>query len=246
MTHYVVPIAGHGNRFRDIGLEKPKWSLEINGNYILFLALSSLPFNKNDTLTLISQEKDEILARKILNQFRAENVLSEVLTLKEVLNGQALTVLKAIAASDLIRTENLVIWCGDCFTLDNALENIPRQGNWLATCNLPGDHWSFAEVQFNNVVKTTEKVRISEHASIGLYGFENTETFRKAIMEQINLNTAPEIYVAPLYNFLIKSGEKVTNFSIPQDSFVSVGTPEEIIYNCEKFNWSLPKELARA
>jgi len=243
MTHFIIPIAGAGSRFQQIGIRIPKWSLQIGEKTVLELAIESLPILSSDTLSIIALESDLAIAKSIIGRNRDTGVNNEIIMVKEILKGQARTVERGIEESSLIGKDNLVIWCGDSFVLNDELKKIPRQGNWLATTELEGNHWSFASIEGEKVIETAEKKRISNHASIGLYGFSNAVTYLD-LVRKANLNSeVAEFYIAPLYNNLISKMLPVTNFSISKDCFISAGTPAEIYENCTKNNWTLPKEL---
>lgn len=246
MSHFVIPIAGAGQRFKDIGVVSPKWSLKIDNVPILELAIRSLPLESADTLTIILLREHQKAAEKIVNEIHGMPIVPELVTIPEIQNGQALTVLKAIKLSAVIENSNLVIWCGDCFILNNSFANIPRLGNWLTTTRLSGDHWSFARVDNGVVVETSEKKRISDNASVGLYGFQDKNAFENAINYRKTEKPDSEIYVAPLYNALIKLGQEIRIHEIGAEDFVSAGTPEEITRCCALYDWTLPQEVKDA
>lgn len=75
-----------------------------------------------------------------------------------------------------------------------------------------GDGWSFAEPgPDGSVLRTTEKERISDLCSNGLYGFSRLGDFRDAFRRYVDAGgqVRGELYIAPLYNELIASGRQV-------------------------------------
>ena len=93
-----------------------------------------------------------------------------------------------------------------------------------------GDHWSFIAVDDDDrVIKTTEKQRISNLCSDGLYYFKSKQQylslFQQAIAQQLTVNN--EYYIAPMYNLLIAQGGRVGYVKITEDDIDFCGTPDE-------------------
>tara|TARA_B100001057_G_scaffold485879_1_gene566181 strand:+ start:88 stop:471 length:384 start_codon:yes stop_codon:yes gene_type:complete len=112
----------------------------------------------------------------------------------------------------------------------------------LETFFAEGDHWSFAKVLKNNFVEfVTEKDRISNNCSNGLYFFKNIKDYKKAYFELYenfhlsNLYNLNENYIAPMYNLMIKSGLKILNRNVKSNLILSSGIPEEYYLLNTKF-----------
>ena len=85
-------------------------------------------------------------------------------------------------------------------------------------------------------IAIAEKRRISNLASIGLYGFTSIETFLKHAHPQLRQKNTirGEHYIAPMLNKAISTGERVC---LPRvDGIKLYGTPAEL---CLEFNISL-------
>ncbi|MNI62637.1 hypothetical protein D3C73_1179670 [compost metagenome] len=83
-----------------------------------------------------------------------------------------------------------------------------------------------------NVLRTTEKERVSNFCSDGLYYFKSKNMFEKIFLDAVeNDETVKgEFYVAPLYNKLIRSGGVVKYEKIDTSKIDFCGTPEEYEY----------------
>ncbi|WP_254654190.1 hypothetical protein [Haemophilus pittmaniae] len=112
--------------------------------------------------------------------------------------------------------------------------------NWVNECDGylevfkgEGDHWSFAmpDGSSKNVIRTTEKERISDLCSDGLYYFKNKSVFEKLFLDAKHSGntTKNEYYIAPLYNELISQGKNVFYDLIPTDKILFCGTPDEYL-----------------
>ena len=95
-----------------------------------------------------------------------------------------------------------------------------------------GDHWSFGQPDPLNPLKAiaiAEKKRISNLASIGLYGFKSMELFQALAEKQLKSaeTVHGEHYIAPMLERVIKEGKHV---SLPRINGVRLfGTPKELL-----------------
>ena len=94
--------------------------------------------------------------------------------------------------------------------------------------NQDGDHWSFTD-KLGKVGYVTEKKRISNFCSTGLYGFRSVSLFLK-FSNKVKL-TNNEKYIIPIYNELIKEKYNVTSFLSKFNNFTLCGTPMEYELN---------------
>ena len=105
------------------------------------------------------------------------------------------------------------------------LENI---SGYLEVFVGDGDHWSFIEPSSNNFVKrTTEKIRISNLCSNGLYYFYSITLFNETFERYKTINNYNELYVAPMYNLLIENNLLVKYVLLEKNETIFSGTPEE-------------------
>lgn len=225
--HYIIPIAGESQRFREVGTLIPKWAILLDDSPVLRLSIASLPINKFDNISIVALRKHQNLLENILEKMQKLCAV-QVFYLAETPAGQSLSALTAVKNSEYNLEAPITIWCGDSFVTPKALIDIPVGGNWLSCAKLRGDDWSFARSENGRVVETSEKIRISENASIGLYGFASGRVFDAAIQDSLSRQQNHELYIAPLYNYLISHGAKVDLHQIDEVSYYCVGTPKEL------------------
>lgn len=178
---------------------------------------------------VLKEHEERFGIRKMLSG--TFQVPTEFVFLDQVTEGQLCTVL---AARDWIdRDEDVLIASADTWVRSNMAEDIhcqPEQCQGvISVANLPGDRWSFARTNAEgNVVEVTEKVRISNHASTGLYYFRNGRQFVEAGEEMVRNRekTRGEYYVIPVYQKYIKRGWTV-KLSQAEEVW-DMGTPEGI------------------
>lgn len=228
----VMPMAGRGSRFAQVGYQAPKPLIDVMGKPMYAWATDSLPLDHATKLIFICLEEhlrglglEEDIERRY-GQYKPV-----VISLSKVTQGQACTVLEArehIAPSDPVLIFNADTWCKT--SLSARLPQLVAQyAGVLGVFEAPGDRWSFARTdETGRVVEVAEKKRISNWASTGLYLFSSGKEFVSeadamiAADERVN----GEFYVAPLYNRLIAKGRPIA-IDVAEDVGV-MGTPEDL------------------
>lgn len=191
--------------------------------------------NEFETLLLIIDSSHEHILSPIIEEYKNLNL--NVYKINSPTLGQADTVRRGLVNYKYNPAERLVIWCGDSAFKSGSLSFEEEAGNWMGVSKLNGDHWSFVEQKNGLVCQVAEKKRISELASIGLYGFNSvTEFLRLDFSGVLKENT--EIYVAPLYNQLILAGEEIRIVEIEKGDYYPFGTPEEFLETCLRLGWA--------
>ena len=114
----------------------------------------------------------------------------------------------------------------------------------MAVFEADGDHWSFGlpnELNPKIADAIAEKKRISNLASIGLYGFHSVAAFLDIAVKYIENGQTinGEFYIAPLLQSCIEGGLQV---SLPRINQVfRYGTPEEV---CNTFNITMEELIS--
>lgn len=237
MTVLVVPLAGRSSRFAAF-TTAPKWTLSVSGKTILELALESFSNSKVlvDHYVFVVLEQHKNLALDLIRKMRLNSF--EIVSVRESPDGQARSVALGLKSSQI--KGDFIVWNGDTHLRQGWDVNLKVGKRWMLLSRLPGSHWSFALVERDSVIETAEKVRISELASLGLYGFAQPEEFHEALEQ---FSGPGEAYVAPLYNHLIKKGLPVDAHIVDSSFMVPMGTPDEVISSCLANDWVVPQVL---
>lgn len=228
---YVLPMAGRGSRFRNVGINTPKPLIKLAGQELVFHSLEGLPITAGDTLILISLKPDQVKNSIEKNlKIRYPNVNIHWIEINEVTEGQLCTVLLAKALIN--KDEPLIIHnCDTSFrsNINSIIKNQEIDGA-ISCFKASGSQWSYAKFnELGYATETAEKIEISDNATIGLYYFKNGSIFVD-LAEQMIANkekTKNEYYIAPLYNKLIKMNHKI--ICDPVISFKPIGTPEDLV-----------------
>jgi len=237
--NFIIPMAGRGERFKKAGFELPKMLIEAHGKTLLEWSVYSLPLDLCTNLIFIGLKEHK-------NEFNLENFISKkykkynpkFIWLDEVTRGQAETVVKAEPLCDF-DTDLLIFNIHTMFSstsLKDMLINKSFDGI-LGAFENSEPRFSYAKLDENGIVcETAEKVVISNNALTGLYHFKNCSSFFDVAKKHIENNVLNdgEFYIAPMYNELIKKGEKFT-VDICESHWI-LGTPDELKYFEENFS----------
>lgn len=227
----VITAAGLGSRFQKIGIKKPKFEIVAKNKSLFYWSLISLKkFFKEEFIFIFRKENFD--RKFILNELKKLGIKKyKIVLLNKLTSGQAETVIKAdkcLKAGDSILIYNI----------DTHIKPSSLMKSWfkydglIVTMKAKGDHWSFAKTQKNSsfAIEVSEKKRISSHASIGLYYFKKYGEFKnifKKYGKQIQ-NDWKEIYICPMYKYLIEQNKKILVKDIPLSSMLCLGTPAEV------------------
>jgi UDP-N-acetylglucosamine diphosphorylase / glucose-1-phosphate thymidylyltransferase / UDP-N-acetylgalactosamine diphosphorylase / glucosamine-1-phosphate N-acetyltransferase / galactosamine-1-phosphate N-acetyltransferase len=231
-VNIVMPMAGRGSRFADVGQKLPKPLIPVRGRPMYAWAMDSLPLSLARRVIFICLDehlRDTPLADDIRNRYA--NLNPVIVALDHVTEGQACTVLEA--RDHLVADEALVIYNADTYCRTNLDRRLATGGERvdgiISVFDAPGDKWSFARTdEKGRVLETAEKRRISNWATTGLYHFSKAGDFvtHADAMIAANERERGEFYVAPVYNRLINAGGKVI-IDVANEVWV-LGTPEDL------------------
>ena len=226
----VITMSGSGERFRRAGHDRPKHEILWHERTLFDWSLASLKgfFGK---CPFVFVTRDFPGVRPFIADAAARLGLPASDLRIEVLDrptrGQAETAL--LAQPHLAPSEPVVIYNIDTHVCPQALNPADITGDgWVPVFEAPGDRWSFVELgPDGRAVRVTEKQRISDHCSVGLYHFRSFFDFAQ-LTHGIQAQRA-EWYIAPLYNGLIARGGEVRIHRLPAKRVMILGTPEDLV-----------------
>lgn len=226
----VITMAGLSSRFARAGYALPKYALDLHGRTVFEWAVRSFDryFDSEHFLFVVRPDgfaKNFVTdAVQKLGISRYDSVELEYDT-----RGQAETAY--LALQEYTRDFPVTI-----FNIDTIRYNYQKPDfldvcdGYLEVFKGDGEHWSFIEPGADfSVVRTTEKDRISNLCSDGLYYFNSQLLFRRIFEQALALNeqVKGEFYIAPLYNQLISAGGVVKYAVIGMEQIDFCGTPDE-------------------
>lgn len=236
----VLPMAGYGSRFSKAGYTQPKYMLPVEGKPVLEHVISGFSPLLDDHTVLLVARKEQDITPYIPELEEKTGARIHLAQLDKPTEGQAETVHQGIVHHQgQFGKEPLFIFNIDTYHTPFTLPthySLQEIDGYLEVFSAPGDHWSFARpaslaIRPFAVCQVTEKQRISNLCSSGLYYFRTAELFDTLYQEQKKTNTnelqGGERYVAPLYQLAINAGCDIRYHKISQESIQCAGTPIE-------------------
>ena len=229
----MFPMAGTGARFRDAGYAEAKYSLPLGRSTIFENVVAGFA-SRFDCETFLFVSRPGVGANEFVTNAcsRLGVIDAMVVELPAGTRGQAETVARGVDRVGISGDEPLMIFNID--TVRTASIPVPVGGDRYAglveVFPAAGDHWSFVDPHPDglHVLRTTEKRRISDLCCTGLYAFASVSLFLEALRaEELEGRWEKELYVAPLYNHLIRQGLQVEYSSVEACDIVCAGTPLE-------------------
>jgi len=233
----VIPMAGLSSRFFKAGYTKPKYMLEAHGESLFAHAIKSFSeyFQKEEFLFIIRDVlgtvdfiKQEIAALGIKD--------AQIFILDKETRGQAESVylgLQSLSSTE----ESITIFNIDTFRPEFRYpEKIAEWDGYLEVFAGEGANWSFAKPlhsETTQVIETAEKRPISNLCSTGLYYFKSIALFNAAYDDYLAKPEAEwekgELYIAPLYNYLIQEEKNIHYHLIERNEVIFCGVPDEYL-----------------
>ena len=235
MLNIVIPMAGHGSRFRKAGFVRPKPLIPVHGQPMIQVVINNLrPKRQHRFIFICLQEHIE--------EFKLDKYLyncapgCEILIIDKVTDGAACTVLLArtiIDNEDSLMIANCDQWVD--ININNYLDKVDSSDadGFIMTMKANDPKWSYIRCDSQSIpCEVVEKQVVSKEATVGIYNYKRGVDFVNAadLMISMNLRVNNEFYVAPAYNQMISKGLKIGFYNIDQDGsgMHGLGTPEDL------------------
>ena len=234
----VLPMAGRSSRFTKAGYKTPKYRLPLHGSSVLEHVINSFKnYYNTETFLFITLKSDQNKAfiQECCHTVGLSTSNYLICELDAPTSGQAETIAYGIRQQNIPLKQPLIIFNVDTFRPGFTLPEVtkdPKLQGYLEVFKGEGEGWSFVDPGPNNkAMRVTEKVRISDLCSTGLYYFKHIELFLR-LFERIENTPSGELqggekYVAPLYNHLIKAGSDVRYEVVAIKDVIFCGVPDE-------------------
>lgn len=235
MLNIVIPMAGAGSRFANVGYQDPKPLIPVHGVPMIRLVIENLRPQQAHRFIFICQ-RAHIAAYGLEEKLAAWAPGCAVIGIDGLTEGAACTVL---AARHLVNDGNPLMIANSDQYVDTdidaylAHQETATLDGLIMTMTAHDPKWSFVGFdhrgQANRVV---EKTVISDEATVGIYNFRHGADFVSAAEESIrrNLRVNGEFYVAPVYNLLMEKGQHIGVWNIGEDrnGMYGLGTPADL------------------
>lgn len=237
MLNIVIPMAGRGSRFVKAGYDLPKPLLTVRGRPMIEVVIDNLrPTCPHRFIFLCQQEHMEQFA--LGERLRGVCEQAEVITIKDVTEGAACTVLLAERFID--NDQPLMIANCDQYiaiSMDDYLSSMDRGGydGYIMTMTAHDPKWSYIRLDGEDrITEVIEKKVVSSEATVGIYNYRRGMDFVNAARAMIAADDRVngEFYVAPAYNYMIGSGARIGYYNIGSEraGMYGLGVPKDLEY----------------
>jgi len=232
----IIPVGGTGQRFKENGYTKPKALINVFGKPILYYLLDSLL----TSLNFSNVEYIYIPYNKEYENYNFESMLQndypslnfKFFKLQQDTRGAAETI--NIALNQLETEENKPILCldSDNFYLCDVI-NKWNGDNCVFTIHdtTPNPIYSYIKInESENIIDIKEKIKISDYACTGAYGFNSIILLRKYTSKIIenNITQKTEFYTSGVIKEMINDNFQFKNILISKNSVCCLGTPLQL------------------
>lgn len=217
--HLLIPAAGKGSRFADVGFNLPKPLIPVWNIPMLMWVITNFPLAPRDQIRVLCQVEHEIPSA--LNDYVAKlNNKVEFLEIDYWTEGPAHSL--ELLLDGLDESSPIICANSDQFIFAGLPEYVDAvrtgesQGQIL-TMEASSNAWSYigrdSQGKVNRVV---EKQEISSEATVGVYGWDSVSTLRAALewQRKNGLTVNNEYYVAPSYEYLIENNFEISTHSV--------------------------------
>ena len=228
----IIPLGGVGQRFKDNGYTKPKALINLYGKPMISHLLDNLN-TKNIDYIYIPYNKE-------YSNYRFEDLLTKLYPkicfkfycLENNTRGAAETI--NIGISKLNEKRDIPVICIDVdnFYLCDIISEWKGENCVFSFENFNKNPiFSYVKENNNNQVSDIkEKVKISDNACTGAYGFNSISQLKKytSLIIQKNMTQTLEFYTSYVIKKMLNDGYIFKNKNIDSNKFICLGTPLQL------------------
>jgi NDP-sugar pyrophosphorylase family protein len=224
----LIPMAGRGSRFEKENYTLPKPLIPVNGKPMIFRAIESLGIYGSYYFIIRSGQFEDLIKTTLKECCE----FSTIIDIDYVTEGAACSALLCRDHIDL-EDELLMVNCDQImhWNPDVALAELRKHDGSVVTIKSTDPKHSFIKLDSNGMaIELAEKTLISDDALTGIHYWKKAKYFVDSADQMIedNFRVNGEFYVAPTYNYMIKSGLKVGSYKLNNTEFYPVGTPYDL------------------
>lgn len=215
----LIPAAGKGSRFSEIGITTPKPLITIWEIPMLIWVLSNFPLIEDDQISILCQKSHRIPEQLNFFTSKMKNKI-KFLEIDFWTEGPAHSL--EILSEGLDATSPVICANSDQYIFSGLPEfvsavRVGRTSGQILTMQASGPAWSYVgRDQSGQINRVIEKNQISNEATVGIYGWDSIATLKSALeWQRANGNRVNnEFYVAPSYQYLIENHLEISTHSV--------------------------------
>ena len=231
----IIPIGGIGQRFKDEGYDMPKPLINVLGKPMIYKVIDNLKIESTDKIHIIYHNHLKEFNFETLIKFWFPNKNISFIALDYLTKGASETVLKGLEKFTVKELqENVLILDCDTFYNEDIISKYKSCNNknviFYFKDITPEPIFSYITFKNNIITDIKEKIKISDNANTGAYGFKSGEVLKKYCSDILSLDK--ELYISYVYNKMIIDGDIIQGSEIKD--FHCVGTPLQLKVYCNQ------------
>jgi NDP-sugar pyrophosphorylase family protein len=237
MINVIIPAAGKGSRFSNVGIVVPKPLISVKDKTLIEHSIDIVKDFSQNIFIITKNFLDEKYNKKISKIIKDNSAIELFVFGEENHSGAAASSFFAkdsFADHNLLESPLIVINSDQIINWDPApffdfiKKNDPDGAVILYKSSNPRN--SFAKIENGKIVEIVEKDPISNDALIGFHYWKKAEDFFNSSEELSNKlwSTLHEPYISETYNFLINKNKTILPYYFEDGQYISLGTPEDI------------------
>ena len=225
----IIPMAGRGSRFTEKRILTPKPLLDVNGRTMIERAIESLDLEGTWHFIIRDDEHKERVqamietikpgSRFIAIDYVTEGPASSGLLFKDQINNEEELV--------IANCDQIMEWTSSRF-----LDYVRHYDGAVVTYHADTDKNSYARVNKAGLVQEIREKQVISNISLnGIHYWQQGQYFVDSAEAMIQANDrAPngEFYIGPSYNYMVKAGQTVGIYHIPNQFHHPVGVPDDL------------------
>lgn len=233
----VIPMAGHGSRFANVGYVQPKPLISIYGKSMIQIVIENINIDGQYIFIVRKDHYDKYDLCHYLNKICPN---CKIIQVDSVTEGAACTVLLTEQYIDnqvpllIVNSDQYLEWNSNEFLYFASSLGVD---GCISTFYNTHPKWSYAKLDNDGfVTEVQEKNPISTIATTGIYYWSKGQDYVKYAKQMIskNIRTNGEFYVCPVYNEAIADNKKIKVFDC--NKLWGLGTPEDLNYFTQNFD----------
>jgi HAD superfamily hydrolase (TIGR01509 family) len=236
----VIPMAGNGSRFADVGYTFPKPLISVFDKPMIQVVVDNLGLDPAKCRFIF------IVRKAHLEKYNMSYLLNliapgcEIIVTPELTEGAACSILlaKEFVNNDehliLANSDQFMEWDPNVFMYSMVSDAVD---GGIATFQNTHPKWSYAKIGDNGFVsEVAEKSAISTNATCGIYYWKHGSDFVKYAEQMIekNIRVNNEFYTCPVFNEAIEDGKKIKIFNV--NRMWGIGVPEDLQFFIENYD----------
>jgi len=232
----IIPIGGVGQRFKDEGYDMPKPLVNVLGKPMIYKVIENIKTSPEDKIHIVYHNHLKEYNFETLIKFYFPNKNISFISLDYLTKGAAETVLKCLEtfSEDEINQNVLLLDC-DTFYEEDIIKKYKSSDNknviFYFNDTNPKPIYSYINLDSNGkVTDIKEKIKTSDNANTGAYGFESGLELKQYCTNILGLNK--ELYTSCVYEKMLEDNKSI--FGCEVNKFNCVGTPLQLKIYCNQ------------